>query len=1670
MQFPQVQNFLAQKGASYLSDTLDTRVEIGRFTTDWRNALVLEDVYVEDQQQDTLWYSERLGVDIGIFALLSSEVNVSNAHLQNATLKLHIRPDSSTNYDFITEAFATDTAAAQPADTTGGFTFNVGTIQIDNVYVNFKDELGGNWITTRIGQFVTTMEALDLDAQRYMVDEVELRNTGVNYVQTKLPPDTEEESEPLEVDFGINRVMLENIDLSYFSQVSDQSIELALGKSELVSDNINLNEAKIDLRSFDLHNTALVYSQNNNKSPDSLSVNPERTVKELDESVENTQGQPVDWVVNLGEIDVTGLQVKFDNFNEGRQKRGMDYNHMLFRNIVFKAEDILYSQNRMGLNLNQLKLTEQSGFRVENFQAAISLDSTSASLANLDLKTGNSRLQNQLAVSYPSLDAVAENPELVALNIDIENSYIGMRDVQYFAPFLLDNPSFRNVANSTLRLSGEVRGPMDNLSIESFRLAGLTGTDVAVSGNVRNAMDPDNLYMNLDINRFSTTRTDIKALSPPGTIPPDIQLPAQMSLTGNYRGSLTAFDANADLRTSFGNVAAVVDMGANESFTATVRSGGFDLGQMLPDSLGVGEIALEARARGTGLTPETMRANIEAQVQRLDYNNYTYNGINLNATINQNLYQVQASADDENLNFTLDGDFNLRNSEQPSYAFTADIESLDLQALNLYPDELSVRGQLTGDFTGADASSISGRLDANNLLIQHKQTDYPVDSLQLTIDQQGDGADINLNSNIAAAEMHFGNSLETLPTAMQKYFSSYFDLQPDPPYPAEISLDDFSFVVNIKRTNLITSFVPGLERLQPSEPITGEFNSQTQQFRVDGHLNLVEYTDFILEDLDLTVRGNEQELGYTMALRELNSPSLNIQNVTVSGAARDDEMSVRLAITDSAAAQDQFVIGGVLNSIGRGYRFSFNPDQLVINSQDWSVPQDNFLQFGADLLYANNIVLSRGNSSLSLNSVGEMTANAPLQVGFNNFEIGYIMESFQQQDSMIVGTINGEATVRNLMQGTLAFTSDLNVSELAYMGIPVGNIALEASSSTENRYNIEAALTGNRNQMTITGFYEAQPNASLLNFNANINSLNLAALEGFTQGMVKDMDGTANGNMRITGTLDDPNITGQLNFNQAQFNISMLNSLYRLQDERLVFDEQGIRFPNFTITDSLGNDLEVNGIVSTQDYTDYQFDLTATTDRFLAMNSTAQDSDLFYGTVWMNAEAAITGDMAQPVVQVEITVLDGSNFTTVIPADGTGAAEREGIVEFVNLSPDMTQIISKPGEQDSVEVTGFVGADIEAQINVTDATPITIVIDPTTGDNLVVRGTADPLYIGMRPSGEINMNGRYTITEGRYSMDFYDLASRELDIAEGSYISWSGDPLQATMDITAIYSVRTAPQELVASQIAGTQNPALQNQVEFQVLVNVTDDLLTPNIGFDIQLAEEEQGEVPEQVLTSLGNLRQDESELNKQVFALLVLNRFLAPDPLASSGGGLEASARNSLSGVLSDQLNNLTSRYAGGLGLELGVDSYQDHSSGSAQGRTDLNVALRQQFLNDRLTVRVGTDIGLEGGNRSNQSMSGFGGDISVEYSLTEDGRLRVRGFQRNQYEGVLEGGDVRSTGVSLIYVREYNDFADLFRSIEEVQRREEQRKQEESRKYRQKQQAIKEENELKEESTQQ
>ena len=305
-------------------------------------------------------------------------------------------------------------------------------------------------------------------------------------------------------------------------------------------------------------------------------------------------------------------------------------------------------------------------------------------------------------------------------------------------------------------------------------------------------------------------------------------------------------------------------------------------------------------------------------------------------------------------------------------------------------------------------------------------------------------------------------------------------------------------------------------------------------------------------------------------------------------------------------------------------------------------------------------------------------------------------------------------------------------------------------------------------------------------------------------------------------------------------------------------------------------------------------------------------------------------------------------------------------------------------------------------------------------------------------SGKLTLTGNYQLSSGSYTVSL-SILKRQFLIRSGSTITWTGDPLAANIDVTAEYLLNTSSIDLMQSSLAGRSAQDIEKykqKLPFHVILNMTGELMKPIIKFDITLPSKEATQWQD-VETKLEQVRTDESELNKQVFALLLLGRFVQENPFASAAGGsTENQLRESASRILTDQLNQLAASLIKGVDINFGLTSGTDYETGQAANRTDLNVTVSKKLLNDRLRVSVGSNFELEGPSTGNQSSSNPAGDVTVDYQLTKDGRYLVRIYRVNEYEGVLEG-QVVETGASFILVFDYDKINELFKGRKEARR---------------------------------
>jgi len=361
------------------------------------------------------------------------------------------------------------------------------------------------------------------------------------------------------------------------------------------------------------------------------------------------------------------------------------------------------------------------------------------------------------------------------------------------------------------------------------------------------------------------------------------------------------------------------------------------------------------------------------------------------------------------------------------------------------------------------------------------------------------------------------------------------------------------------------------------------------------------------------------------------------------------------------------------------------------------------------------------------------------------------------------------------------------------------------------------------------------------------------------------------------------------------------------------------------------------------------------------------------------------------------------------------------VVEFVDTVKEksiMFRTVKKETPKSSLK-----GFDVSSIIEIDEQASIKLLIDPASSDSLVVKGEA-ALSFSLDRSGKMSLTGTYLLKQGDYLLSLESLVKRRFKIESGSTIIWYGDPMSANISINAIYTVNALPNDLIYSQQSTSTGITNKQRYPFLVYLKLRGDIQKPDISFEIKLRPEDRGIMDGVVQAKLNMLNENPSDLNKQVFALLVLGRFIQENPFQSEATGLASAARTTVGTLLSSQLNQWSSKLVPGVEMNFDIQSYEEYQSGKAAGRSQLNLGVKKQLFNERLSVQVGGKIDMEGERAKQNSVSDLASDVSIEYKLTKNGYYRLKGFRQSLFEGAIEGQLVE-TGVGLIFVRDFNSW---------------------------------------------
>ncbi|MGA9120627.1 MAG: AsmA family protein, partial [Bacteroidota bacterium] len=312
LQIPAVQSSLAQKAVASISAKTHTRIEVGSVSIAFAHTLVLRGIFVEDRRGDTLLSVQTLTADVNLLGLFSHAVTFHA--LQVDSLTAHITrtlPDSSFNFDFILNALSPGSGPDIPPGSSAepGWELRLGGVSLNRIHVTYDDEVSGLNLRLQIGSMETSIEEFHPDRMQIRVDEVSLKNTVANIIQTKETPHSDSPSEDL--DIGFRAIALANTRVNYENRVTRERLGLDVGNAMVTAEKIDLPSRRITLKEFLLEDTHLVI------------VEPKMDRTTMDHGHVPARS----WRISLDELNLRGNSACFD-VQGAPETRGLDLNHL----------------------------------------------------------------------------------------------------------------------------------------------------------------------------------------------------------------------------------------------------------------------------------------------------------------------------------------------------------------------------------------------------------------------------------------------------------------------------------------------------------------------------------------------------------------------------------------------------------------------------------------------------------------------------------------------------------------------------------------------------------------------------------------------------------------------------------------------------------------------------------------------------------------------------------------------------------------------------------------------------------------------------------------------------------------------------------------------------------------------------------------------------------------------------------------------------------------------------------------------------------------------------------------------------------------------------------------------------------------------------------------------
>jgi hypothetical protein len=407
------------------------------------------------------------------------------------------------------------------------------------------------------------------------------------------------------------------------------------------------------------------------------------------------------------------------------------------------------------------------------------------------------------------------------------------------------------------------------------------------------------------------------------------------------------------------------------------------------------------------------------------------------------------------------------------------------------------------------------------------------------------------------------------------------------------------------------------------------------------------------------------------------------------------------------------------------------------------------------------------------------------------------------------------------------------------------------------------------------------------------------------------------------------------------------------------------------------------------------------------LNTKEKDNDLYYGLLKAQTNIQLTGQRSALKVDAKTKIDKSTNMSYIFP-DVLTMNDNTGIVTFGEYSPDSTDISAYEEEQNMLKSLSL--ESVKAGIEVEPGTRFKIYFDETKSDFLDAVLNGNISYNLNGNNSEIS--GTMALVEGKLRYSLPMVSVKDYTIEPGSSITISNDVYNPYLNIVASTTIRASTEKLIEDYV---------KVMNFTVLLKMSGELNNMKLEFDISPETED-------VLVSSRLSSLSVTERNINALNLLVRGSFTIT--LKSDEVGSTSTSDAALDKFYTEQLNHLISDNVNFVDINFDVQSFSDYGQyGEAVMYRNYFYNVGKSFFNNKARINYKGSFDFSNQTENQSLNSQFVQDeLNLEIGLTDDGTWKALFFNRNTYEGILEG-KIMETGGGIKLHKEFYSIGDIF-----------------------------------------